>query len=462
MVGVAGFLSSIPGAASDDFHTGDAQASADTLTLNLNAANATIGMTAGRALASYQDRTGTAEGRALDLGALPLILAEPCNNLPSFLNKATLPPITRTDSSDPGSAASRSTQVLLPGEFDGPAGAPIGYQDATATATPSSWASTQTVPTDILLLGVTGGRTEVSTSMQNGVREAHAVSTADQVRVLGGLITLNQVRWEATARSGATSTADGSFTFGGASVLGAPKSAQEAMADLQGFKESTEKFLAPLGVTFDLPSVQVRDDGVKVTPMGFRIKNPPFGINIILPFLGQNADKFDEWRKDIVAKDCRNQTVVTVTDVLISAFGGSGSIEALVGGVDAATHDTDYSVPPLQDAPPPTDVATATPPAEPVDPTSITPSVDADTSLASSTPVDVASANLSAPHAAAPATRKKAATEQAVIPAASVNRYEDGTAGKAGIVVGALAVLGALGLAMGDRLFGRRSGRTIP
>ncbi|MBS1838908.1 MAG: hypothetical protein JST64_14540, partial [Actinobacteria bacterium] len=383
-------------------------------------------MTAGRSIASYQDRTGSAEGRALDLGALPLILAEPCDGLPSFLNKATLPPVTRTDSSEPDSAASRSTQVQLPGEFDGPAGAPIGFQDATATATPSSWASTQTVPTDIVLLGVTGGRTEVSTSLQNGVREAHAVSTADQVRVLGGVFTFNQVRWEATARSGAKTTAEGSFTFASASILGTPKPVAEVMKDLQGFKETTEKFLAPLGVTFDLPSVQVRDDGVKVTPMGFRIANPPLGINVLLPFLGQNADQFDAWRKDIVAKDCRNKTMITVVDVLLSAFGGSGSIEALVGGVDVATHDVDYSVPALQDAPPPTEVATTAPEA-PIEPTSTAPtlgSADLGTAQLASTPVSVESAKVSTPRVVTPAKRNKAATEQAVLPAASVNRYE--------------------------------------
>jgi len=466
VVAIAGFMASMPGASSDDFRTGDAQATADTITMNLVAANAIIGMTAGRSIASYQDRTGTAEGRALDLGGLPLIIAEPCGGLPSFLNKATLPPITRTDSSEPSSAASRSTQILLPGMFDGPAGAPIGFQDATATATPSSWASTETVPTDMILMGVVGGRTEVSSSLQDNVREAHAVSTAEQVRILGGLLTLNQVRWEATARSGAKTAATGSFTFASATVLGVTKTPEEAMVDLKGFKESTEKFLEPLGVTFNLPAVEVRDDGVKVTPMGFTIKNPPIGMNLIIPFLDQNAEQLASWRKDVVAQDCRNQGYITFIDALTAALGGSGSIEVFVGGVDTATHDTDYSVPTFEDAPPTTEPVLEQPQVAPAELTNTATDLGTTTDLGSSfdTSATTSLSTAKTPVASTPkaVTKKKATTEQPVLPAASVNRYEDGTAGKAGVAVGVLALLGALGLAMGDRLVGRRARRRIP
>lgn len=462
---VAGFLSSMPGASSDDFPTGDAQASADTLTLNLSAANATIGMTAGRSLATYQDRTGSATANALDLGVLPLLLSGPqCDGTPGFLNADTLPPKTIVDSGDPGAASSHSTQVFLPGERTGPAGGPIGWQDARATPTPSSWASTQTNPTDIILLGVDGGRTEVSTSLQDGVREAHAVSTAEQLRILGGIFTFNQVRWEATARSGAKTTTEGSFTFASASVLGAPKSAEQAMADLQGFKESTEKILAPLGVEFQMPTVQVDGTGVRVTPMGFRIKNPPFGANIILPFLNTNAEQFDSWRKDLQTQSCANNTFLTVVDVLVSVLGGSGSIEALVGGVDVATHDTDYSVPPVVTEAPTTEpVTTPVPDVAPAELTNTATNLGSPTSGSgfATTPTPVATTRT--PTQRTPTTAKKAAaSEQAVVPAASLNRFEDGSAGRAGVVVGILALLAAIGMAVGDRLVGRRAKRRIP
>ena len=143
-VAVLAFAASIGGASSDGFHTGDAQATADTFSLNLKAANATIGFTYGRSLAAYQDRTGSAEGRALDLGVLPVVMAgEQCDGSPGLLNAATLPPLTRADSSEEGADASRRTQAFQPGLILDPAGPSAGFQDATATPLPSSWASTE-------------------------------------------------------------------------------------------------------------------------------------------------------------------------------------------------------------------------------------------------------------------------------------------------------------------------------
>lgn len=457
VVALAAFLTAVPTAPADGFPNGDAQATADTLALNMIAGNLVVGMTAGRSTASYKDRTGTADGRALDLGALPTLLAQPCDANPSFLNPATLPPLTSVNSSDEGSAASHSTRVFLPGLRDGPAGAPIGYQDATATATPSSWASTQSDPVDAVLVSVDGGRTEVSTSLQGQVREAHALSTANQLRILGGLFTFNQPRWEATARSGAQTTATGSFTFSSASVLGTTKPADEIMKDLQGFKESTEKFLAPLGVQFDLPSVKVTDTGVEVTPMGFRIQNPPLGMNVVIPFLDKNAADLQSWRDDVKKQGCQSDLFLTVVDVIIAVFGGAGSIETLAGGVSATTTATDYSVPPPVTEPPTTEAPTTTPTVEASNvSTADTAPVDAGSFTTATTPVTRTTPRVTTPKPAP----KRITQDQVVVPAAS--KFEDGTAGKAGVVVGSLALLGALALAAGDRFVGRRARRRIP
>lgn len=460
---IVAFSISVGNAGSDGFHTGDAQASADTFSLNLKAANATIGFTYGRALASYQDRTGTSEGRALDLGALPALFAmEQCDGSPGILSYDTLPKLTRADSSEADANASRRIQVFVPGVDGGPVGDPVGFQDAKATPMPSSWASTESVPADIGLIAVDGGKTEVTSKLDGQLREAHAVSTATQVRVVGGLFTFNDVRWEATAQSGSRTTATGSFTFGSATVLGIPRSPADALADFEGFKYGLEQLLAPLGVVLELPKVEVRDDGVKVTPMGFRIANPPLGSDVIMPFLGQIDDQVKQWREDLLKQDCKNANVLTVVDILLGVFGGSGTVEALVGGVDVSTHDTDYSIPPIAPLPEPVAAPADTVPVDTIAdtgsfdemPLSDSGSFDSMETMDLSTPLGTAEI------AAAP--KAKVAGEQATLPAASLNRYEDGSAGKAGIAVGVLALLGALALSMGDRMVGRRSKRTIP
>lgn len=470
VIAVAAFGSSIGSASSDGFHTGDAQASADTFSLNLKAANATIGFTWGRSLAAYQDRTATSEGRALDLGVLPVLFSGvQCDGSPGILNADTLPPVSNADSSEPGSNASRRAQAFQPGIDGGPIGPSVGFQDATATALPSSRAITESAPADLGIIALDGGRTEVTTQLADQVRQAHAVVTADQLRVFGGLFTFNQPRWEATAESGARTTSTGAFTFASATVLGIPRSPADAMADLQGFKVGLEQLLAPLGVVLELPRVEVRDDGVKVTPMAFRIVNPPLGTQMIMPFLGQIDTQVQQWRKDLLAADCKNTTPLTVLDVLIGVLGGSGAAEILAGGVDVATHDTDYSIPPVEPIP----ESTAAP-----EPTTMAPPIVASDTIVdsnssdsgaygdltsgydTSTTVDLTTP-LGQTHPA-PTTKTAAGPTEAALPTVALGGMEDGTAGQAGVAVGALALLGALGLSVGDRLVGRRSKRTIP
>ena len=181
VIAVAAFGSSIGSASSDGFHNGDAQASADTFSLNLKAANATIGFTWGRSLAAYQDRTATSEGRALDLGVLPVLFSGvQCDGSPGILNADTLPPVSNADSSEPGSNASRRAQAFQPGIDGGPIGPSVGFQDATATALPSSRAITESAPADLGIIALDGGRTEVTTQLADQVRQ-RATGFGEQV-----------------------------------------------------------------------------------------------------------------------------------------------------------------------------------------------------------------------------------------------------------------------------------------
>jgi hypothetical protein len=467
LVALVAFASSAGGASSDGFRTGEAQATADTFSLNLKAANATIGFTYGRSIAAYQDRTGSAEARALDLGALPVLFSgEQCDGTPGLLNADTLPPLTRVDSSEEGADRSRRVQVFQPGIDGGPAGDPVGFQDATATPLPSSWASTESAPADIFLIALDGGRTEVRTQLKDQVREAHAISTADQLRIFGGLFTFNKPKWEAVAQSGARNSASGSFSFASATVLGIPRSPADALADLEGFKAGLEELLRPLGVVLEMPEVEVYDNGVRVTPMGFRIVDPPFGSQVILPFLGNFETQIQQWRQELLAADCKNATVLTVIDVLLGVLGGSGQVEALAGGVDVSTYDTDFSVPPMEPFPEPTEEPMETVPE--VD-TYVEDSYyelgyddagsyDDSGSYDLGEPIDYSTELGSTPVTPAAAGTR----EQTVLPTASLGGMEEGTAGKAGVAVGTIALLGAIGLSLGDRWVGRRAERVIP
>jgi len=67
------------------------------------------------------------------------------------------------------------------------------------------------------------GRTEATTGVVAGkAREAHAVTTIDRLDLLGGMVTLVDLRWEATQRSGEGERSDGGFTVGSVLLQGKP------------------------------------------------------------------------------------------------------------------------------------------------------------------------------------------------------------------------------------------------
>lgn len=461
-----------PGAsAQDDFPTGDAQASADSFTLAMTAANATIGFTFGRSIAQFQDRTGAAQARALDLGGLPALFGmEQCDGSPPLLPAETLPPLTRADSTNPGSEVSRRTEVRQPGLSGGPVGDVVGYQDAVATPLPSSRATTETVPIDLFVVAIEGARTEVSTKRQGRVREATAVSTADVLRVAGGLFTFTKPRWEAVTRSGDDTTTTAAFTFERATVLGQERTAEEAMDDLANFKAFLDALLAPLGVTFQLPTVEPREGGIRVTPMGFRIANPPIGTDFLIPVLGQVDPFVQGLRTILVELDCKNQTLLTVVDVLLGVMGGSGTIELMAGGVDVTTSDTDYTLPPIEELPPPgpdvggeiTEVAGAT---DQFGDLGLSDLGDfgfedfGDLDEFGAAPFGEAALEAVPLEETAAGARRR--TSQTPLPPVTLTSYEDTSAGRAAVAVGVVALLGAVGLSMADRLVGRRAKRRI-
>lgn len=360
----------------------------------------------------------------------------------------------------------------MPGMGLDPAGPFAGYQDATAAPGPSSRAVTDSADADMFLVALTGGHTEVTTQLVDKVREAHAVVTADQLKVFGGLFTFDQPRWEAIARSGRYSTSEGRFTFTGATVLGLPRNADDAMADLTEFKRGLEQLLAPLGVQLDLPTIEVSDGRVRVTPMAFRIVDPPWGAQAIAPFLSNIQPLRESLVRQALDEDCKNETPILLLDVILGVIAGSGSVEIMAGGVEARTDDTVFPAPLPPAAPPQTLAAravAAVPPSEGYDeytPGDYSPGSAGTSNRSTGFGVAYDDLDLDGTDGAVD-PEVAAATESrddefAAMPSAATSSFEDSDAGRAAVAVGLLALLGALGLTFGERLNSRRSSRRIP
>lgn len=443
------------------FVPGEATATATTVVLGLSPGGGKpIDVSLGVARARFQNRTATAEGSALSLGLLEIFFgpSSQCGDRPPIIPKEQLPPVTTNDSrrNQPMAAP---LEVRSPGDEKGLGGV-IGTQIANAAADPqTSAAATSTISQDYGVLAMDGGRTEVTTRLQGGVREAVAVTTGRQLRVLGGMAVINNPRWEAVARSGATTTSEGRFTFTSASLLGFERPVEQFGADFSGLADGLRNLLSGLGVFLEFPKVTVEEGRVTVTPLVLGLSNPPIGLDVIKPLLGSFAEEKEASDADMIAADCNNEARLQVLDLVLGVLSGSGGVTLSLGGVSAFTAATEFPEP----APLDFGLGELTMPPPQVLPLQVTAPLPTpiafDSSLDLSTPVDLGLPEVAAlPElpAATPTTVATAATFD--LPSATLvsSRFEPGRRGGTPALVGAGALIGLAALAAADRFVMRR------
>ncbi len=468
-------LALLPGGANAQerpaFVRGGANAQADTLGLNIVSGGATIGLTMGRSLARYRDRTASSEGRALDLGAMSVLFGDlsRCDEQIPILPKESLPPITAADSTDPASPNPRRTEAFFPGLHGVPSVLPAGFQDATATTQPASRATTETPYQDISFFSLTNARTETTAQLDGERREARAVVTADELTLMNGMFRFVKPRWDAVSTSGATESQLGSFTFEAASVWGIARTRDQMLADVANFGTGLSSLLGGLGVRIDLPQVVVEGRRVRVTPMAFRITDPPLGAAALMPFFNNIQPLYDMMAENLKKEDCNNAVPLQLVDVVLQVLKGSGSITIPVGGVEVTTDDRYFA--PLQL--PPSDGGAPDDVVEPVPTLPEVPAVVRSTPSSSRSvssyvpppdttpPVEVESDVTVPPEEPTGDDEVAGGIDVPMPPAAISSRFEDGKKGGTATVVGICALLAVLGLAGADRWAMRRNQRRI-
>jgi len=461
------------------FVPGEATAVAKTVVLGLSPGGGkplevTLGVSTGR----YQNRTATAEGKVLGLGLLEVFLGESakCGDKAPIIPANQLPPVTTGDSRR-GIAMTEAIAVRLPGTEEVP-GSDLGTQIANATAEPQrSTAATTTLSQDFGFIALDGGHSEVTTRLEGGVREAVAITTGTQLRILGGMVIINKPRWEAVARSGAVTTGEGSFTFTSASILGFERSIDQVASDFDGFADGISSLLGGLGVFLDYPLVTVESGRVKVSPMRFGINNPPIGTDVIQPFLKFISPMRAESAAAAIAQDCNNQAVLQVLDLALGVLSGAGAISLSLGGVEAFTAATEFPEPPTLEPldlnVPAVEVAPqvqaltlnaapmmiAAPARRPSMPRI---ELDAVLPAAATLPAALPDAVTAAPEGTIPAATS--VTDDLLLPPATLvsRRFEDGSTGGAAAVVGIGGLLVMIALAGADRFVMRRNKREVP
>lgn len=449
---------------------GEGLAAADTIGVSLKSGGLAIGVNLGRSVASFTEGQATSRADALDLGALPQLYGETsaCPGETPVLGKAVLPPKTIADSQDAGSEASRRVEAFMPDFAGNLTRASAGFQDAIATGQPSATALTDTPSQDAAIFQLVDPHTKVTASRVNGLREASAVMWADKLTIMGGLIVLREPRWEAVARSGTFKGNQGSFTFSGATVLGVNRTFDQATGDVKSFAKGLHDMLSNLGLYLDYPTVTEIEGGVKVSPMQFRITNMPLGITSLGPFIAQLQPLREKLVEDL-SKECTNRAGLQLLDLVLQLLSGSGNVLIPVGGVEASTKPTVFpaAVIPTDGSagttPPETFVAPA--PAAPVEVddsdtartfTSTSPDLGESTTLPEETIPEVTEAP---PTTVKKAVAKKKATNEVAAPV--VAKSSKPTSKSTTVALGVMALVGALGLMVGDQVVMRRSRRRI-
>ena len=225
-------------------------------------------------------------------------------------------------------------------------GAVIGEQSTGAIALPpSSVALATSVSQDLGLVALDNPRTSVSSRLVDGVREAIAVSTGTQLRVLGGMVTIEDPRWEAVARTGAIEQLEGRFTFSSAAIFGITRPPEQFVADFDGFSRGLSDLLGGLGVRLSYPKAMIDRGRVTVSPLTLEIVDAPIGRDLIRPLLSFLKDDKDAAVRELIAQDCLNQQVVQILDLILTALSGTGAISLRFGGAEAFSAGTEFPKP---------------------------------------------------------------------------------------------------------------------
>ncbi|HEV7687749.1 MAG TPA: hypothetical protein VGQ80_14335, partial [Acidimicrobiia bacterium] len=207
-------------------------------------------------------------------------------------------PFVSTVSVSTGEKDAEKGRQIDQGSF--PDGSPVTgrfeHQEVSAKADPSARAATTSGQLGFgPVAEIVQGRTEANTGVVGGrAREAHAMTTIDRLDLLGGMITLVDLRWEATQRTGEGERADGGFTVGSVLLQGKPLPAPPTLPTVPGSNGSPlpdplvalNTALAPSGIALVAPHFESVGPIAQVSPMSLRFADSALGRVVLGPIVG--------------------------------------------------------------------------------------------------------------------------------------------------------------------------------
>lgn len=398
-----------------------------------------LAMRGGLAITQVTNDLAQATSQTLELGLIGASLtAENCRG-DQPLKPDDLPQPTFVDNRDGDRIAARDES----GTEDAPFG--FGRMHVEATEQPvAARAVTSANGIDLSPgLRLTNGRATSETEVLPGEgRQARAevVSSLD----VGGVVSLEGMRWRAYHRTGRDPLAEGAFEPGRATIGGLPFPSD----DVGAVEDAANRLLEPLGASIELPRTErflEPNDLVRVTPLRLTIRDSPAGQTVFGPLFDATREGRSDLFDALTSALCDLAAVLLVGDIVLSVIAGTGFLTIDIGGVEASSSDFelhdpfgDPIVPPVADLPILDDVAAGPKPS---------------TETVSARPTPSAPATGSTEEAL-PASSRSGPLERVC---ESVHPNADSCSEGAAVLLGLLALLGTVGVAGADVVRERRA-----
>ena len=425
---------------------GTAKATALVSRIGPGVGNLELAMRGGVSVTQITNSLAQATSQTADLGLIGTSLTgEGCRGTQSFKPE---------DLPQPTSVDNRQGDAQLSRDESGTDGSPFGFGRMAVSATKTPVASTAITTSSAFDIGplikAGGGRGEASTKVLPGEgRQAEAIVTS--AIDLGGVVSMEGMRWRAYHRTGADPLAEGTFEIGRATVGVLPFPTN----DMAAFESAANTALAAVGVSIQFPRIErfvAPNDLVRVTPMRITLRDSPAGKTLLGPLLDASRQQRGELYEQLVAAACELSSLLLVADVGVSIMAGTGFLTLEFGGAEAMSSDFGL-VNPFG--------AAVAPPAFDVTPPAL--ANDGVSTLPSAVPgVAVGPSVVPGPAPAAVATPGETAT-----PAASVGPLEevcesvhpnrDSCRDGAALALGFLALVAAIGVAGAEVVWQRRA-----
>ncbi|MGH9096959.1 MAG: hypothetical protein ACRDWB_06005, partial [Acidimicrobiales bacterium] len=193
------------------FFPGTSTATASAVSLVPSTGGLGYTITLSTANAEYEQGLAKATSQTLNLGVIGTVLTTASCGKPAPVAASSLPQPVALESN-----AKPPTQTLtVAGTFNGTGGG-AGVEQASVTQTPSANAVTRGGDFNVAgALDMSGlDTTAVAQVLNNNTRDVSSSADLGQISLLGGLVILKGLHWEASQQSGAASNSAASFTLG--------------------------------------------------------------------------------------------------------------------------------------------------------------------------------------------------------------------------------------------------------